>query len=337
MNIQFRGNNDQEQFRSSHIFTKKEVNKPHYQAESENRRAKALNTDEFTSAWTQEKSKKIYTKQEAGNGLPYLRDSKDGVVMEEGIWDIERPQIDIRDIPEDRTRSIEVQSHQAVVLSGNIQWDHQVSEAVKDKGQEVKDAVYGIIEKDFFVRDGSMPVDERHALIELGLQKADYIAKHYMNETEAKEFMSAMTQMAKSAKLGKADVAEGIHYNVPKGRLIGAPEDYINAADLMQKSAPDTYAKYEDAKTAEEKLSILHHFVTKEVPQNPKWREDYLKERSAQYDTIDNVTIDSPFQKVISSDLDEFIRDVSDIINTFTVNTDSLFKSLNTFRGLLTT
>ncbi len=81
-------------------------------------------------------------------------------------------------------------------------------------------------------------------LISLGLEKAKYLAEHYMEKEKADEFMSAMNTIAKIGTSGTVNENGILQYDVPRGPLVGAPDDYVNEFDIMKKADRSAWNKY---------------------------------------------------------------------------------------------
>lgn len=111
-------------------------------------------------------------------------------------------------------------------------------------GENIIDAAYSIINDNLLTHDGAISEEERMELISLGLEKAKYLAEHYMEKEKADEFMSAMNTIAKIGTSGTVNENGILQYDVPRGPLVGAPDDYVNEFDIMKKADRSAWNKY---------------------------------------------------------------------------------------------
>ncbi|WP_042479312.1 hypothetical protein [Bacillus ndiopicus] len=56
--------------------------------------------------------------------------------------------------------------------------------------------------------------------------------------------MSAIDAIAKIGLNGKVSDNEKIQYDIPKGPLVGAPDDYVHEFDLMEKADYPAWSQY---------------------------------------------------------------------------------------------
>ncbi len=126
----------------------------------------------------------------------------------------------------------------------NIQLNDKLVNSLSGLGENIIDAAYSIINDNLLTHDGAISEEERMELISLGLEKAKYLAEHYMEKEKADEFMSAMNTIAKIGTSGTVNENGILQYDVPRGPLVGAPDDYVNEFDIMKKADRSAWNKY---------------------------------------------------------------------------------------------
>ncbi|MFF2480955.1 hypothetical protein [Paenibacillus sp. NPDC058071] len=153
--------------------------------------------------------------------------------------------------------------HQAAVYFGTAQINDSLNRVLSDQSPEVKEAVYGLIQSNFITN--VTDEDERSALLESGLKQAQHIADTYLKNENAAEFMNTIRQIGDISKTRTIDPeTKQIRYETPSQRPVGAPIDYINLNELMQKSDPKTYEKLQAAlANGSDWFGILQAFAKK--------------------------------------------------------------------------
>lgn len=229
-------------------------------------------------------------------------------------------------------QKLDVTVHQAVIYSGNIQADEAVKQALTDSSQEVKDASYGIIERNFLPGNvGDMTEEERQSLISLGMEQARYIAGNYMSGEQAEDYLTAMEKIAKYGMNGTLEENGKVSYDISKGRPIGAPEDYVDYEELMKNTAPETYDKLKAAVKqyltdgTGDWISIMSDFSKKSYA-DKKLIDDYLKTNKEQEDKINNTEIDDTFTGVSKEDYQAFYEGLANLRETSELLKGSTFE-----------
>ena len=219
---------------------------------------------------------------------------------------------------------------------GTIEIDETLRSVLQNKAPEVERAVYMIIQSNL-VPDGSVTDEgERSALLEAGLSQARLLADHYMTQDESAKFMPAMQQIAAIANTRTVDPETGeATYATPPQKPKGAPDDYVNTAELMKRFEPDTYKKMREAvKNGGDWSQILIGFAMK-VPQKPEWTRTYLEETKKQADALANAKIENRFAEAGTSSLDVFMQDMDRLIQqTSPEHFEALSRNLQAFARL---
>ncbi|RIX48635.1 hypothetical protein D3P08_24345 [Paenibacillus nanensis] len=96
--------------------------------------------------------------------------------------------------------------------------------------------------------------------------------------TDLLEISAEGRQLAEDAILHH----EAYRYDSLPDKPNGAPDDYINPADLMKRFEPESHEKFQEAmnNNAAEGLSLLLKFA-RQIPKHPDWIETYRKERES--------------------------------------------------------
>lgn len=126
----------------------------------------------------------------------------------------------------------------------HIQTNDALVNSLEGLEENLIDAVYRIISDDLLTTQASSSPEARNEQIALGLGKAKYLAVNYMSADQADKFMKVMEQIAKFGITGKADQNGIIRYDIPRGPLVGAPDDYVNVFSVMKKYDPQAWATY---------------------------------------------------------------------------------------------
>ncbi len=222
---------------------------------------------------------------------------------------------------------------------GTVRINDSLNRLLKDQPSEVKEAAYGIIQSNFIT--DVTGEEERAALLALGLTQAKYIADNYMKDDEATEFMNTIRQIGAISKTRTVDPeTKEIHYETPPQRPIGAPDDYIDLTDMMQKFEPETLDKLQEAiVNGKDWSSILRSFAKK-----ASTREDWLKEyREGTAQQIGDVASDNRFGNASTASMTEFLKDIKDRIadagykNTgfITDNLEAFVRTLGSAKSIL--
>lgn len=124
----------------------------------------------------------------------------------------------------------------------NIQINDKLYSSLHGADENATKAANGII-KNFFLPSniGNMSEEERQELIAFGMEDAKYIAQNYLDEEHSKEFLSAMETIAKYGMNGVVDQNGNVTYDIKKGPLVGAPDNYLDQMDILKEKAPDLY------------------------------------------------------------------------------------------------
>lgn len=196
---------------------------------------------------------------------------------------------------------------------GTVQINESLNRLLKDQPTEVKEAVYGIIQSNFITDVNGE--EERKALLELGLTQAEYIAKNYMNEKEATEFMDTIRLIGAISQTRTVDpVSKEIRYETPPQRPVGAPDDYIDLTDMMRKFEPDTLGKLQEAVVnGGDWNSILQSFA-KKASNRQDWMKEYREDAAKRIDQMRQSIGENRFANASTAGLTEFAKDIGNIL-----------------------
>ncbi|WP_372635373.1 hypothetical protein [Cohnella sp.] len=257
----------------------------------------------------------------------------------ETLSDFQRPDkvelgsIPARELPEGEMKHRVVRK----IFGGEV--DAALDRVLGGKAPEVADAAYRIIGSNLFADSIDLSEEERAELLESGLAQAGYLADNYMSKEEGQSFLETIRLLAALAKNGKADIAEGrIVYDELPQRPVGAPEDYVNASELMKRFDPGGYAAMKEAiagGSMEGGLSKLLRFVRNSQPQLREWTETVVKEQKRKMDEFRNAVVDNRFEGAdTASGLPAFLADMEERFGS-SVNSELLRRNLQAFAGLL--
>lgn len=124
----------------------------------------------------------------------------------------------------------------------NIQTNEKLYNSLEGADESAVKAANGIIKNYFLPGNvGDISEKERQEMIAFGMEETKYIAENYLDEDHAGEFLSAMETIAKYGMNGSVDEKGNVTYDIKKGPLVGAPDDYVNRMDILKEKAPDLY------------------------------------------------------------------------------------------------
>lgn len=127
-----------------------------------------------------------------------------------------------------------VKSNVGRMIIPNIQLNEELINSMSNMGDEFKDRAYKIIGNKLLSTDGSISNEDRMKLIEDGLNQAKLLANTNMTDTETDKFINVMERLANIGRKGQLNDKGKIEYNIPRGPLVGAPDDYIDMSHMMK-------------------------------------------------------------------------------------------------------
>lgn len=128
------------------------------------------------------------------------------------------------------------------IVIPNIQTNEKLYNSLEGADENAVKAANGIIKNYFLPNNvGDISEKEWQDRIAFGMEEAKYIAENYLDEDHAGEFLSAMETIAKYGMNGSVDEKGNVTYDIKKGPLVGAPDDYVNRMDILKEKAPDLY------------------------------------------------------------------------------------------------
>ncbi len=133
------------------------------------------------------------------------------------------------------------------IVIPNIQTNEKLQNSLQGADESAIRATTGIIKNYFLPSDvGEMSEQERQDMIALGLEEARYLAENYLEGEKADDYLSAMETIAKYGLNGIVAENGKVTYNIPKGPMVGAPDDYVNTSDILKEKAPDLYEQIKE-------------------------------------------------------------------------------------------
>lgn len=128
------------------------------------------------------------------------------------------------------------------IVIPNIQTNEKLYNSLEEADENAVKAANGIIKNYFLPNNvGDISEKERQDRIAFGMEEAKYIAENYLDKEHAGEFLSAMETIAKYGMNGTVDEKGNVTYDIKKGPLVGAPDDYVNRMDILKEKAPGLY------------------------------------------------------------------------------------------------
>ena len=128
------------------------------------------------------------------------------------------------------------------IVIPNIQTNEKLYNSLEGADENAVKAANGIIKNYFLPHNvGDMTEEKRQEMIAFGMEEAKYIAENYLTEDKASDFLSAMETIAKYGMSGTVDENGNVTYDIKKGPMVGAPDDYLDRMDILKSKAPDLY------------------------------------------------------------------------------------------------
>lgn len=244
---------------------------------------------------------------------------------------LELSSIAARQLPETEIK------HEAAKRFFNADINGSLDRVLSGQAPEVGQAVYRIIDGNFFASDASLSDEERSLLLETGLAQAKYLADRYMDADDASTFMNAIQLIAAVSVTRQVDptTAQASYIQLPQ-KPAGAPDDYTNAEQLMKKHDPDATARYQQA-IAEggNPASVLLSFVAK-LRSHPEWMQEQREERKQLMDQLRNTRIANRFDGIQAANVTEFMQAVRERSGTLSFSGQKLLKeNIDAFLNLL--
>jgi hypothetical protein len=195
---------------------------------------------------------------------------------------------------------------------GSAEINDALQSVLKGKDPEVERAVYTIIQDNLLPGGSVTDEEERAALLESGLSQARFISDRYLTKEEAGKFLAAINQIAAIAKTRDVDPETGeAAYRQPPTKPKGAPDDYVNPAELMKRFDPSGYEKFrEELQNGGDWSKILVQF-SMQVTEHPEWVKAYRAEIQQQDAALQNAKIDNRFSGANTANLDDYLADMN--------------------------
>ncbi len=185
--------------------------------------------------------------QFSGDGMAKLVDSKSYFNCE--LTDEEKAERAAKD--EAFQKEIVQLDNTHKIIIPNVQIQKKLDSSLKGVDESVAMTANGIIRNYLLPSDiGGMSESERREQIAFGLEAAKYLAENYLDGKNVKEFLSAMSTIAKYGVDGKVEDGKSVHYHIEKGNVHGEVDDM----DILRDKAPDLYKEIEELNQ-----SIINH------------------------------------------------------------------------------
>lgn len=212
--------------------------------------------------------------------------------------------------------------HVVPFYTGYARIDNPITDALRGKSKELKLDVYDIICNDFLPNNvHGLEEQDRLALIGLGVEKAQYLADHFLDEKTKASFMEAMRSIARIGTQGKR-VGCDMEYNVKHIILFYGYDhvrDDIRDETLfsMKKESPEAYATYKKLEKPwgsdnTKASSFLFQWRWDNYSLILKNMEAYNKHQKEQYKKLQEVKLDTTFAGADTSDKKSFLASVTE-------------------------
>ncbi|MEK5232328.1 hypothetical protein MHB42_11215 [Lysinibacillus sp. FSL K6-0232] len=231
------------------------------------------------------------------------------------------------------------------IIIPHIQTNDKLVNSLKGASQQVLDATYSTISQNFLVRNiGEMTEEQRQAMISLGIEKAQFIADHYLQGQQAKDYMEVMTTIAKFAVNGVKNDNGTVSYAIERGPLVNAPNDYVHMDDVVKEAFPEKWQRIQESisKATEKQDHEALAEAFKEYSQlaksihtsQPHLVQKKIKDYNNWQKAITNTVMPTQFQSLDKTSLPNFINAI-EAANTWLSN-EFLAKDLKQFQRYLT-
>ena len=232
-------------------------------------------------------------------------------------------------LPQSTTPSAPVKRDPVVIETGPVRpyytgyarIDNAITDALKGKGQELKDNVYNIIWKDLLPHNvHGMEEADRLARIGLGVEKAQYLADQFMDDKTKSSFMEAVRSIAKIGTKGTRVGACEMDYQVKHAIQIDG-DGYVheNRSDeylyAMEKKAPkeyETYKKIKETSGEVEAALFSIRWAIKNLNLINSNQKDYKEKQEERYEKLKKVELDQTFAGADTSSKESFLASIQE-------------------------
>ena len=133
------------------------------------------------------------------------------------------------------------------IIIPNIQTNKMLYDSPEGAEENVVQTATGIIKNYLLPCNVSgMSEQERKDQIAFGLESARYLAENYLEGDKADTFLTAMETIAKYGLSGKVSEDGKVQYDIKKGPMAGAPDDFVDTMDILKQKAPDLYREVKE-------------------------------------------------------------------------------------------
>ncbi|MFF5995547.1 hypothetical protein AAGS61_12485 [Lysinibacillus sp. KU-BSD001] len=164
-----------------------------------------------------------------------------------------------------------------------------------------------------------------------------------MTKEKATDFLSAMEEIAKIAVNGGKNQNGVIQYYIPRGPLVGAPNDNINEFDVMKKKDPAAWHEYSNLMNkavksgdTEGMISAMMHALNwskKTHKENPQIFDEQIKNYSDWKEQVANSKIPDLFSEIDGTTKESFLISANQL-NNF-IKQETLERNIKVFFNYL--
>ncbi|RJX36635.1 hypothetical protein D3P09_26620 [Paenibacillus pinisoli] len=266
------------------------------------------------------------------------REARPTVKLEQGqLEGVKRVEIDLRSHTTGRELPADAIQHNSARMFFSPDINHTLDTLLSGPSEQVQDAVYGLFEKNFFSGDSSLTDEDRAGLLEMGLSQAKLLADKFMNASDAAVFTDTVKLLGALAKTRGVDSGTGaITYAELPQKPIGAPDDYVNAGEMMKQFDPEGYRKMQAAILSGDNAGGMLIAFAKKLRQNPEWSKEYLQDRQAFMEGLHNTKLPNRFEEASTDSLADFVSDMNRLLDEAYESGSSLLKeNLRSFAALI--
>lgn len=311
----------------------------------------AVGGEAYTGNSEKAASGKLLERANNGEKVNLFQELKDGVIVEisddaiaefnEKVKEIKCENLEVNELTyEEKVKLLQESLKPAQRLHRiipNIKTNDMLERSLEGADQSIVDAAYAIIGDSLLPHNvGNLTEEERREFIYIGLEEAKYLAQR-LDADKAELFMEAMNTIAKYGLNGTMDEQGNVTYDIRRGAMVGAPDDYISSGELMKKAAPDQYEKYREMMKEGRVLEAAKFMIDWELNayRNNSGSVKAVKEEQVRWkERVDNTVIESGYHDTDMSGFQAFIDSI--LKQNQTLNQDYLLNHLQRFAQAVT-
>ncbi|HCT90495.1 MAG TPA: hypothetical protein DF613_03790 [Lachnospiraceae bacterium] len=209
----------------------------------------------------------------------------------------------------------------AEYYTGYARIDNAIVDALKGRGQELKDSVYDIIRNDLVPNHvHGLEEEDRLALISLGVEKAQYLADQFMDGGTRASFMTAIRSIAKIGAAGtrvgncemKYNVKNVIGFDGTGHVMENQSDEFLFAMERLSPGDYETYKKMYEAggDSAREASFFALRWAMANIDAVAGYKTTYNRYKDEQYAQLDKVELDQTFAGADTSGKVNFLESI---------------------------